>query len=72
VSGRKGSHLVSTTEENEAQFCRAYEEVLNRGDVSVVDELIAPDFINHEVPPGRDRVPESMRGAHHHAAFSIS
>jgi predicted ester cyclase len=32
------------------------------GDLSVVDELIAPDFLNHEAPPGRDRGPESMRG----------
>ena len=53
---------MSTTEENKAQFRRAYEEVLNRGDLSVVDELIAPDFLNHEAPPGRDRGPESMRG----------
>ena len=52
---------MSTTEENKAQFRRAYEEVLNRGDLSVVDELIAPDFLNHEAPPGRDRGPESMR-----------
>jgi predicted ester cyclase len=48
--------------ENKAQFRRAYEEVLNRGDLSVVDELIAPDFLDHEAPPGRDRGPESMRG----------
>jgi hypothetical protein len=30
---------VTTTEENKAQFRRLYEEVLNKGDVSVVDEL---------------------------------
>lgn len=52
---------MSTTEENKAQFRRSYEEVLNQGDVSVVDELIAPDFLNHAAPPGRDRGPESMR-----------
>jgi predicted ester cyclase len=27
-----------------------------------VDELIAPVFLNHEAPLGRDRSPESMRG----------
>jgi predicted ester cyclase len=53
---------MSTTEENKAQFRRAYKEVLNQGNVSVVDELIAPDFFNHEAPPGRNRGPESMRG----------
>jgi predicted ester cyclase len=52
---------VSTTEENKAQFRRAYEEVLDQGDVLVVDELIAPDFLNHAAPPGRDRGPESLR-----------
>jgi predicted ester cyclase len=60
-SGRKEKE-VSTTEENKAQFRRAYEEVLNRGELSGVDELIAPEFLNHEAPPGRDRGPESMRG----------
>ena len=59
---RKGSHLVSTSAENKEQFRRTYEEVLNQGDVSGVEELIAPAFINHEAPPGRDRGPESMRG----------
>jgi predicted ester cyclase len=49
-------------EENKAIFRRTYEELLNQGNLAVADELIAPDFINHEAPPGRDRGPESMRG----------
>ena len=53
---------MSTSAENKEQFRRTYEEVLNQGDVSGVEELIAPAFINHEAPPGRDRGPESMRG----------
>jgi predicted ester cyclase len=54
---------VSTTEaDNKARFRRAYEEMLSRGDLSTVDELIAPDFLNHEAPPGMNRGPESMRG----------
>ena len=48
----KGADRVSTTEVNKAQFRRAYEEVLNKGDVSVVDELIAP---------GTNRGPSSLR-----------
>jgi len=51
-----------SAEENKALFRRTYEEILNAGDFSVADELVAPDFINHEAPPGRDRGPESMRG----------
>ncbi len=53
---------MSTTEAaNKAQFRRAYEELLNQGILAVADELIAPDFLNHEAPPGRNRGPESMR-----------
>lgn len=52
---------MSTAEENKAQFSRMYEEGLNRGILAVVDELIHPDFLNHEAHPGGDRGPESMR-----------
>jgi predicted ester cyclase len=51
-----------SAEENKALFLRTYEELLNAGDLSVADELVAPEFVNHEAPPGRDRGPESMRG----------
>ena len=52
-----------SAEENKALFRRAYEEVWNRGNLSVADELIAPDFINHAASPGSNRGPESMRGS---------
>jgi predicted ester cyclase len=51
-----------SVEKNKALFRRTYEELLNGGDLSVADRLVAPDFVNHEAPPGRDRGPESMRG----------
>ena len=53
---------MSTTEENKALFRRTYEELLNGGILAVAEEFVAPDFLNHEAPPGRDRGPESMRG----------
>lgn len=54
---------MSTTEaENKAQFRRTYEELLNEGILAIAEELVAPDFLNHEAPPGRNRGPESMRG----------
>ena len=48
-----------STETNKALLRRLIEEVFNRGNVSVVDELFAPDFVEHEelppgVPPGRE------------------
>ena len=57
---------MSTTEEetNKAQFRRTYEELFNQGNLANVEELIAPNCINHEVPPGmNNRGPESVRQA---------
>ena len=50
-----------STEQNKASMRRFMEEVFNRGNVSLVDELIAPDFVEHEelppgMPPGREAV----------------
>jgi hypothetical protein len=42
---------MSTTEENKAHYRRTFEEVFNQGNLALVDELVAPDFLNHEVPP---------------------
>ena len=35
--------------DNKAIFRRLYEDSWNSGDIAVVDELLAPDFVNHEV-----------------------
>ena len=48
-----------STEQNKA--VRRLEEVFNRGNISLVDELFAPDFVEHEelppgIPPGREAV----------------
>ena len=40
-------------EQNKALFRRMLEEALNQGNISLIDELVAPDFVEHEeVPPG--------------------
>jgi steroid delta-isomerase-like uncharacterized protein len=55
---------MSTREEekNKVQYRRTFEEVFNQGNLALVDELVAPDFLNHEVPPGmNNRGPESTR-----------
>jgi steroid delta-isomerase-like uncharacterized protein len=42
-----------STEQNKALIRRLMEEVFNQGDTSLVDELFAPDFVEHEeLPPG--------------------
>ena len=53
---------MSTTEENKAQFRLVYEELLNGGNLEVAEELVAPDFFDHEAHPGQNSGPESMRG----------
>jgi predicted ester cyclase len=50
-----------STEQNKALVRRLMEEVFNRGNISLVDELVAPDFVEHEelppgIPPGRESV----------------
>ncbi len=51
-----------STETNKAQFRRIYEEMFNKGDLAIVDDLVTPDSVNHEVPPGMpNRGPESAR-----------
>ncbi len=53
---------TTEVETNKAQFRRTYEEMFHQGNLAVADELIAPDCINHEVPPGmNNRGPESAR-----------
>jgi len=52
---------MSTTDENKALVRRGYEELLNGDNLDVAEELVAPDFFNHEAPPGQNRGPESMR-----------
>ena len=40
---------------------RLYEEFWNGGSEEVVDEIVAPDFIDHHVPPGVPPGPEGVR-----------
>jgi len=40
------------TQENKASAHRFLEEVVNRGNVSIIDELASPSFIDHTAPPG--------------------
>jgi steroid delta-isomerase-like uncharacterized protein len=42
------------SEENKALARRVVEEVWNRGDVAVVDETFAADYIEHNPRPGQD------------------
>jgi steroid delta-isomerase-like uncharacterized protein len=49
-----------STEQNKALAHQFIEEVLNQGNMSRINDLLAPDFVEHEeVPPG---VPRNREG----------
>ncbi len=54
---------MTVGEMNIATFRRAIEAGWNQGDLDTVDELFAPDFVEHQVGigPGRDGVKGSIR-----------
>ena len=43
-----------STEQNKAVVRRFIEEVLNNQNAALVDELFAPDYVNHMMPGGRE------------------
>ena len=43
-----------STEQNKAVVRRFIEEVLNKQNAVLVDELCAPDYVNHMMPGGRE------------------
>jgi steroid delta-isomerase-like uncharacterized protein len=47
------------TQENKASASRFVEEVLNRGNLAVIDEESSPNFVDHSTPPG---VPATNEG----------
>jgi len=42
-----------TLEENKTIIYRYFDQVINQGKLAVVDELVAPDFIEHKPAPGQ-------------------
>ncbi|RLI36384.1 ester cyclase [Candidatus Bathyarchaeota archaeon] len=43
-----------TLDENKAKFRLVYEEILNKGNIDLFDELCAPNFVKHTQQPGTD------------------
>jgi ketosteroid isomerase-like protein len=63
---------MSTEEKNKALVCR-FLEAQSKGDLEALDELLAPDFVDHGLLPGHDPGREGfMRGvAEAHAVLSF-
>jgi len=58
------------TEQNKALVRQMVEEGMNRGNLSLVDEYLAPDFIEHEqLPP---EIPSGREGVKHFFAIMRS
>jgi predicted ester cyclase len=41
-----------TDETNRALARRIVEEIINRGNLAVIQEIVAPDYVEHAAPPG--------------------
>jgi steroid delta-isomerase-like uncharacterized protein len=49
------------TTENKQTSRRFLDEILNRGNVAVLDDLVAPDFVDHQTPPGVSPTRDGLR-----------
>jgi steroid delta-isomerase-like uncharacterized protein len=49
------------TQENKQLSRRFLDEVINGGNVGLVDELTAPDFMEHQTPPGMPPTREGLK-----------
>ena len=45
---------MMSVEKNKALARRYQEEVWGKGDLALIDELLAPDFVDHSLPAGMD------------------
>ena len=50
------------TQENKASATRFIDEVINKGNVSVIDELSGANFVDHQAPPGVPPTVDGIKG----------
>ena len=50
-----------SAEVNKALYRRFVEEVINEGNVDLVDDLFSPDYVDHNLPPGAPPGLEAIR-----------
>ncbi|MGH2848104.1 MAG: ester cyclase [Thermoleophilaceae bacterium] len=49
------------SDRNEQAVRRVLDELFYRGDLDAADELVHPDFVNHEAPPGSPQGPDGLK-----------
>ena len=53
--------MTMSAEENKRIIRRVLDELFEKGNLEAADELIHPDFVNHEAPPGNPQGPEGLK-----------
>jgi steroid delta-isomerase-like uncharacterized protein len=56
------SNTQTLTDQNKATYRRFVEEVINKGNVDVIEELYNPDYVDHSRPPGAPEGLDGVRG----------
>ena len=49
------------SDENKRIARRVLSELFEKGNMAAADELVHPDFVNHEAPPGNPQGPEGLK-----------
>ncbi len=49
------------SEDNKRIARRVLEDLFEKGELDAADELIHPEFVNHEAPPGSPQGPEGLK-----------
>jgi len=48
-------------EQNKSLVCRFVDQMLNQRNLDVIDELVAPDFVDHDAPPDQSPGPDGVK-----------
>jgi predicted ester cyclase/ketosteroid isomerase-like protein len=60
-NARAAAGGADEVERNRRLVRRLYDEVFSKWNLAVIDELISPEFVGHEMPPGTPPGPEGFR-----------
>jgi serine phosphatase RsbU (regulator of sigma subunit) len=58
---KKEEAFMSVEENNKALVRRFFDEVYNRGNLDIADELLSADYVDHTTPPGRHAGREGLK-----------
>lgn len=60
LAGASAVH-ADNVQQNRRVVRRLYDEVFSKWNLAVIDELVSPEFLGHEMPPGFPRGPKGFR-----------